>query len=150
MFTIKWSQLISPLAPTTVAVPGLGRVSVRNEDIQFAMQWIGKGGVTDLEFETIEASAINEAVPGFVLGRAVPLGPNLPAASSTSHVSYAELGEPTAPGDVLVAGLGIVHVKQKDLDLAIGFGGRVRWQLLDSSGISDRIRSYALGGAVPL
>lgn len=59
-------------------------------------------------------------------------------------VTWHKLGTPQKPGHVVVRGLGIVKIQQRDIDDASAAGGDPTFELVDTHGMGQEPR-YLLG-----
>lgn len=60
-------------------------------------------------------------------------------------ITWSELGSPKKPDDIPVERLGVVSVKQENIDLVKEMGGDPEFELLDASAMGDSGKRYVLG-----
>ena len=60
-------------------------------------------------------------------------------------IKWSKLGPPTEPGNVRIQGLGVVDVRQEDIDNAKDDGDDPVFELLDTTSGGDKTRCYLLG-----
>ncbi len=60
------------------------------------------------------------------------------------EISWEDLGSPQSPSDVRVPGVGIIGVRQKDIDLANEISGNPICELADATSMDDGIRRYLI------
>ena len=61
------------------------------------------------------------------------------------EISWEDLGSPQSPGDVRVPGVGIIEVKQDNIDLANEIGKKAVCELIDATSMEDTSRRYMIG-----